>query len=106
MTRRCDFPRLPDEPERLGWSEWLGRHGIDPRDVAVAPGWIEADDDSRTITYLALPRDDKGQMQLDRRGCPRHKPTGADGRPCMCDVVKEPRYVQLEAHALPFPVGA
>jgi hypothetical protein len=60
------------------WAEWFVAYGIDPYDVCV-PGWVEADDVQRTITYLAIVRDENG------------------------GITRERRVLQLEAPALPFP---
>lgn len=67
------------------WAEWFAAYGIDPRDVSV-PGWVEADDVQRTITYLAIVRDENGRVI-----------------PALGGITRERRVFQLEAPALPFP---
>jgi hypothetical protein len=47
-----EFDRLPPEPERRIWCEWLRAHGVDPCDVAV-PGWIERREAARQLVWLS-----------------------------------------------------
>lgn len=89
-VRRIEWHGLPPEPERLAWCDWLTRFGIDPRDVATTPGWLEADDEARQIRFLALVRDENGRTSLDPDDPSRRLAT-------------VPSVVQLEAPALPFP---
>lgn len=66
------------------WTEWLRRHGIDPRDVILScggrSGWIERQVDLYRVAWLSIVGDERGR-------------------------VREPqeRYVQLEGKPLPFP---
>lgn len=88
-VRRVEWDGLPAEHERLAWCDWLTRFGIDPRDVAIMPGWLEADDETQQIRFLAIVRDENGRTRLD------------PGDPSRIATV--PRIVQLEAPAPPFP---
>jgi hypothetical protein len=87
--RRVRWDNIPEESKRLAWVTWLERYGIDPHDVGTTPGWLEADDDTRTVTFLELVRDTDGRVMLDPAN---------PGR-----AWTRPRVVQLDAPALPFP---
>lgn len=79
------FDRLPEEPERLAWCEWLTRHGIDPSDVVI-PGAVWRYPGEYRVYYRSLVRDSDGHPVWD------------DGGPR-----EERRFVQLEGPPLPFP---
>lgn len=51
----------PGDPEAC---QWFRRHGIDPNAVAVAPGWVEIDDQARQIRYLAYEFDAAGHIVI------------------------------------------
>lgn len=76
---RAEYDRLPPEPVRDAWCEWLTFHTVDPCRVIV-PGWVERDEARRQIRYRALKLDDEGNPVI---------------------VVE---VVQLEARPPPFPV--
>jgi len=71
-----DFHRWPD---RMDWLTWVQRCGLDPNNTCL-PGWIECDDDARTVTALTIFKV-PAPVHIDRR----------------------PLTVQLESRALPFP---
>lgn len=85
MTRRVEWPALLAERERAEWCAWFEQYGVSPRTVAT-PGWVEADDDARKFTYLALILD-------------------ADGRPKVrgLNAITTRRTVQLVDAPAPFP---
>ena len=75
-------------PNRAEWCEMVQRMGLDPNLVAV-PGYIEADDEARTITAECYVRHEKqGYVLTDETG----------HRAKRVAVV-----VQLESRALPMP---
>lgn len=80
MIRRveltADFHTWPTAGD---WEIWARRCGLDPEDTAV-PGWIECDDDARTVTALTI----------FRAPAPEY-------------LVRNAFMVQLESRALPFP---
>lgn len=81
------FERLPSEPTRLIWCDWLRRHSIDPNDVAVS-GEIVRDPARRTVSYEGFQRDDQGEIVIDHARLEARR----------VQVV-----VQLEAPPMPFP---
>lgn len=79
--------RLPPEPARLVWCDWLRRHSIDPNDVIV-PGAIIRSVDLRRVVYLTMARDATGRPVVDG------------------DAVRTvERVVQLESPPQPFPAA-
>lgn len=83
-TRRY-FDRLPIEPRRRRWQEWLRRHGVDPNKVIV-PGWIERREQEYRLAYESYELDEHGNPAWDND-----------------DIVRVARFVQLEGPPLPFP---
>lgn len=82
------FDRIPPEPERLIWCDWLRWHTIDPLTVAI-PGWIRIDFARYLIIYLSY--------ELDESGRPKVSPDDQT-------VLLVERVVQLEARPSPFPL--
>jgi hypothetical protein len=83
-----DVSDVGADPEwREDWCAWLARYGIDPQDVCV-PGWIEADDDARTLRFPVYVHDEHGRLVL---------------RPHGLGLERTLRTLQLKAPALPFP---
>jgi hypothetical protein len=87
-TRRVDFPGRLCAVEQEAWCTWLRAHRINPMDVPV-PGWLEVDDEARTIRYLSVLRNGKTTA-----------------------IVRRWRFLrfvavrQLRGPVLPFPAGA
>lgn len=91
MIKRHTIPKIPSEPERLAWCEWLRHHTIDPDHVVGNPedgGFIEIDTDARRIRYLAYDVNENG----------RRYPT-----PDLTRASTSVRTVQLEAAPSDFP---
>jgi hypothetical protein len=88
-VRHVDFPREFDGwPTREAWIQWAERMGLDPMRVVV-PGWIEADDDARTVTALCnIPSPDGRGTLYDRE---------------TMTLTHVELVLQLESPALPFP---
>lgn len=81
------FDRLPPERERRVWQEWLRRHGVDPKDVAV-PGRIERREAEYQLRYVAYALTPDGAKMLSRD---------------RTDVERVTRVFQMEGRPLPFP---
>lgn len=88
MIARAEFDRMPPEPERLAWCDWLRHHTINPHDVVATGGWVEADYDTYRITYLAYDRDEHGRKYI---------------LPGTEQAARSVRVLQLEARPSPFP---
>jgi hypothetical protein len=67
-------------PTASAWITWATQHGLDTLQVAV-PGWIERDDDARTVTAAYWDVEAREKRISKTR----------------------PFTVQLESRALPFP---
>jgi len=72
-------------PHWKRWAEWALAHGIPPNDVPLRSE-IVCDDDERRIYYTAYVRDEQGHIMVDHN-----------------HAIREQRFVQLEAPALPMP---
>jgi hypothetical protein len=75
-------------PTRKAWIEWAERMGLDPKRVMI-PGYIEADDDARTVSAHC-------------------NVVGPDGKPLIDQAnggwsARVHLVVQLESPALPMP---
>lgn len=87
-VRRVDFDgAFWGWPSRTDWCEFVRRFGFDPNLVAV-PGFVEADDEARTISAECYVRAENGNLVIDETG---------DA------AVRVVRVVQLESPALPMP---
>jgi hypothetical protein len=88
-VRRVDLPEGCSRwPTYRAWMEWTRRMGLDPDMIAV-PGYIEADDDARTVTAPCHVRSAKdGYIEMDDSGQ---------------SVLLTVLVVQLESPALPMP---
>lgn len=91
---RYEFDRVPPELDRLAVCEWLQRHGVDPREVAV-PGWIELRPERRQVAWAAYLWEE-----------------AADGEPrrilrSAADAgIRRESVLQLEARPMPFPLSS
>lgn len=72
--------------QREAWCDWMRKHGLNPNDVAL-PGWVEADDASRTVRAVCYERDASGRIRIE-------------GDEAVRSVVE----VQLESRPMPLPV--
>jgi hypothetical protein len=88
MIMRVHFDQVPSERERLAWCEWFRRHGVNPDQVCVCPGWVERRVGAYQVAYLAYALNERGE----RYSNPEHT-----------DAVREVRVVQLEGLPLPYP---
>jgi hypothetical protein len=64
-AHRAEWPqveRIP-EVERRAWCAWFEQYGVNPRTVAT-PGFVEADPDAHTFTYLAYVLDANDRIRF------------------------------------------
>lgn len=87
MSDRREIDSFPPDWVRLPVCSWLQRHGVNPNMVAV-PGWIERQPDRYRLAWESYVPDEDNVIRLNETGD---------------DVLREPRYVQLEGPPLPWP---
>lgn len=87
---RIDF----ETPEWTALLEWLGFHGIDPRQIP-AGSRISRDECNRCIRYVAIARDQEGRRRQVGFDAPPGEPVGV--------WVTVPMVEQGEAPPLPYP---